>query len=415
MQTSTRISTSFDSHDNTHDVRLLIDIRGDTPIARPPINVALVLDRSGSMNGRPLAAAKTAAKHFASFLGANDRISVVAFDTVVETIAGPTHGGAPEVHSMIERLTARDMTNLSAGWLTGVNQVRGGIVTGTNRVVLFTDGEANRGIIDVAELARMSGASAADGVSTTCIGFGADFNEDLLEAMARAGRGHYWYVENANQMLDIFASEIQNLVAHAARNVELEFSTLRCDFPHIEWLNDYPVTATRAGTWRVQLGDLYATSPRELAMHFRATGAVANEPIEIARVVLKGDIVTANGTEHRSVELPVNAMLDGADHIDSGVELAFLHLRLAKSREDAMRRVDNGDFDTAVFILRDAMAFCEPYANEPAVVNEIRDLESQAGQVALRQVTSADRKYNKARAAAVKESRYGFAETLRRK
>src|SRR6478752_6448249 len=182
MKADVRLSTRFLTTQNAHQVGMLVTLSADAPTQRPPINVALVLDRSGSMSGTPLAAAREAAARFASFLTGHDRLSIVAFDDQVRTIFGPVQAGGS--------------TNLSGGWLKGRKLVEKDLVEGTNRVVLLTDGQANVGVIDPAKLVGLAQAGVAKGVSTTCIGFGAGFNEDLLEPMASAGAGNYWYVES---------------------------------------------------------------------------------------------------------------------------------------------------------------------------------------------------------------------------
>ena len=96
-----------------------------------------------------------------------------------------------------------------------------------NRVVLLTDGQANVGVVDPIKLIGLARAGAEKGVSTTCIGFGAAFNEQLLEPMGAAGAGNYWYVESYDQMAAIFQGEVEGLVSVAAQNVELEVRLTR--------------------------------------------------------------------------------------------------------------------------------------------------------------------------------------------
>jgi Ca-activated chloride channel family protein len=180
MQTDIRLSTRFLTTQNAHQVGMLVTLVGESPVRRPPINVALVLDRSGSMAGVPLEAAKAAATRFASFLSAGDRLSVVAFDDQVETVFGPASGGGVEAAEAIARLDARGSTNLSGGWLKGRKLVEQGKVEGTNRVILLTDGQANAGIVDPDRLLGLARNAAARRTSTTCIGFGQDYKEDLL-------------------------------------------------------------------------------------------------------------------------------------------------------------------------------------------------------------------------------------------
>ncbi|HEX5634483.1 MAG TPA: VWA domain-containing protein, partial [Gemmatimonadales bacterium] len=222
MRADVKLSTKFLTTQNAHQVGLLLTLSGEAPPRRAPINVALVLDRSGSMSGPPLEAAKDAARRFAAFLGPQDRLTVVTFDDEVHTVFGPAPAGDPDALEAIARIHAGGSTNLSGGWLEGLNHVRAGLVDGVNRVVLLTDGCANQGITDVDTLNAMTIGAARDRVSTTCIGFAAHFNEDLLQQMAKGGTGNYWYVEREDQMAGIFAEEIEGLVALAAQNVKVE-------------------------------------------------------------------------------------------------------------------------------------------------------------------------------------------------
>ena len=88
MKTKSKVSTKFISESNRHSIKTLVSIGTDKPPVRAPINVALVLDRSGSMDGEPLHEAKAAALKFVSYLSKDDRLSIVTFDSLVETAFG---------------------------------------------------------------------------------------------------------------------------------------------------------------------------------------------------------------------------------------------------------------------------------------------------------------------------------------
>jgi Ca-activated chloride channel family protein len=94
-------------------------------------------------------------------------------------------------------------------------------VDGTNRAVLLTDGQANVGVVEPPKLIGLAQQGAGRRVSTTCIGFGMNYDEDLLQPMTEAGGGNYWYVETNDQMAGILGTEIEGLVALAAQNVEV--------------------------------------------------------------------------------------------------------------------------------------------------------------------------------------------------
>src|SRR3954447_19359928 len=164
MKADIRLSTRFLSTQNAHQVGMLVTLSAEAPSRRAPINVALVLDRSGSMDGMPLAAAKEAAGRFASVLTSEDRLSIVTFDDHVRTIFGPAPAGDPAAVEALSRVHAGGSTNLSGGWLKGRKLVEKELVEGTNRVVLLTDAQANAGVVDpdkLVGLARSGGAAAS--------------------------------------------------------------------------------------------------------------------------------------------------------------------------------------------------------------------------------------------------------------
>src|SRR6185437_12430562 len=331
MKTDVRLSTRFLTTQNAHQVGMLVSLEGETPVRRAPINLSLVLDRSGSMSGPPLEAAKAAAARLAGFLTAEDRLSVVVFDDSVETIFGPSPGGDPSSPEAIRRIEADGSTNLSGGWLKGRKLVEQGRVEGTNRVVLLTDGQANAGIVEPATLVGLARTGAGRKVTTTCIGFGEGFNEDLLEPMARAGGGNYWYVESNDQMAGIFEGEIEGLVALAAQNVEVEVRLTHPRGAGVSFLQSYPVRQTPAGGWRVELHDLYATSPRALGLLLHVEDVRDLGKVQLGEVRIEADVVTEDGIEHRTTVMPVLANLDGEDRVEPAVEQTFLRFRAARA------------------------------------------------------------------------------------
>ena len=130
-----------------------------------------------------------------------DRVSITIFDTKVETLAP----NAPAVDkgrlvALVREIEPRGSTALHDGWQEGGTQVRQNLVAGgLNRVLLLSDGIANVGLCEPDALATAASRLAAEGVSTTTLGLGDDYNEDLLEAMAQSGDGNYYYVEHPSQ------------------------------------------------------------------------------------------------------------------------------------------------------------------------------------------------------------------------
>jgi Ca-activated chloride channel family protein len=415
MKADVRLSTRFLTTQNAHQVGVLVALEGETPVRRPPINVALVLDRSGSMSGTPLAAARAAAERFAAFLSPADRLAIVTFDDEVDVIFGPAPGGDPAALDAIARVQPGGSTNLSGGWLQGRILVADRPVQATNRVVLLTDGRANVGLLEPRQLLGLASGAAEQGVSTTCIGFGADYNEDLLESMARAGRGNYWYVEQHDQMAEIFAGEIEGLVALAAQNVTVEVRLTDPRVAGVSFLQSYPVHTTAVGGWLVRLHDLYATSPKALGLVLHVEDVRELGKVALGEVRVEADVVTDTGIEHRTTVMPVLANLDGEDHVEPAVERTFLRFQAARAREDAVRLADQGDFDRAATGLESAAAALAPHTTAPGVAEEIEDLEQEAGRLRARLYEAKDRKYQAARAMAGRELNEAYVARVSRR
>ena len=415
MRTDVKLSTKFLTTQNAHQVGVLVTLSGDAPLQRMPINVALVLDRSGSMGGRPLEAAKEAAKRFAGFLGSQDRLTIVAFDDDVRTVFGPASAGDPMALEAIDRIREGGSTNLSGGWLEGCNHVKSGLVEGVNRVVLLTDGQANHGIVEPEMLAGMTGGAARERVSTTCIGFGAHFNEDLLQLMAKTGRANYWYVERDDQMSAMFDEEIEGLVALAAQNVKVDVQLTHPKAMGVSFLQAYPVDAAPDNTWRVTLGDCYATSPLALGVIFHVEDVATLGAVEVATVRTEADLIRPGGIEHVVTTLPVLANLDGTDHPEATVERTFMRFEAAKAREEAVRRADAGDFDGAASTLLAASEIMSPYTFNDAVLRgEVDDMRRESARMAAHEYSSRDRKYHLARGSSGREMKEAYMRKLQR-
>jgi Ca-activated chloride channel family protein len=415
MRPDVKVSSKFITSQNSHQIGLLIELSADQPPRRAPINVALVLDRSGSMAGRPLEAAKHAATRFAELLGQNDRLSITVFDDDVATIFGPAPGGDHGARDAIARVQSGGTTNLSGGWLKGREHVEADLVEGTNRVVLFTDGMANRGLTEIPELVGLARGAAGQQVTTSCIGFGADFNEDLLREMSRAGGGNYWYIEAHDLMADIFGEEIEGLVALAAQNVTLTIRLTHPQIAGVSFLQRFPTQRADDGTWTVTLGDLYATSPKSLGTLFHVENVADLGPAQVAEVRLAADVVTAEGVEHQVITLPISANLDGADHVDPTVERTLIRFEAARAREDAMQQADAGDLDAAAQTLAAASAKLEPHRADPKIAEEIDDLRVESERLRSREYGARDRKYHEARQHAIWENKDAYLKKMSRK
>ena len=413
MRASVDLSTEFRSAGASYRVGLLLSVAAPALVRRPPINVALVLDRSGSMTGPPLDAAKEAAVRFARCLGPEDRISVVAYGDDVVTVYGPKAGGNADIEAAIRPIPPGGITNLSGGWLRGRRLVHAGMVGGTNRIVLLTDGLANAGIVDPYQLTSLAHGALVHGISTTCIGFGPRFSEDLLVSMSRAGGGNFWYVEEVGQMSGIFDEEIEGLEALVARNLEVTIELTNPRVGTVTLLQDYPARPVGAGRWQVSLGDLLATTPRQLGLLFQVAPGESGTGVSLGEIRVSAEVLEAGATRPHTVVCPIMARLDRHSAIEPDIERTLVRFEAARTRAAAVRAADQGRYEEAARLLREASEALGRIC--PEATDEIDDLQTEADRIAHRQYDSRDRKYHLARGAAILEGRRGYLDKLSRR
>jgi Ca-activated chloride channel family protein len=191
---------------------------------RPPINVAIVIDRSGSMTGDRIEAAKKAAHVALDRLSSDDIVSVVTYNHKVDVLApaGRLGPARQEIERAIDKLAVDGTTALYAGTEEGGEQVKKFLSdTKVNRVVLISDGLANVGPSSPGEVAELGRKLAGKGISVTTIGLGLDYNEDLMQRLASASDGNHAFVESPRQLAGIFDKEFGDALSIAAQDLTI--------------------------------------------------------------------------------------------------------------------------------------------------------------------------------------------------
>jgi Ca-activated chloride channel homolog len=188
---------------------------------RTPVNLAIVLDKSGSMQGDKLRKAKEAAFASLDRLGPNDIVSVIAYDQTVEVLVPATKiSDRSGLRNAIERLSAGGNTALFAGVSKGAAEVRKFIDRRrVNRIILLSDGQANVGPSSPTELGNLGASLIKEGISVTTLGLGLDYNEDLMAQLARKSDGNHYFIESTEGLARRFGYEFDDVLSVVAQEV----------------------------------------------------------------------------------------------------------------------------------------------------------------------------------------------------
>ncbi|HSW41403.1 MAG TPA: VWA domain-containing protein [Patescibacteria group bacterium] len=344
---------------------------------RPPVNLAFILDRSGSMSGDKIRLAKQAIVEAIGRLHDDDRFAIVVYDDRVDVVVPGTHATPDTRRTALDRLReidARGSTNLGEGWLRGAQQVAEALADeGVNRCLLLTDGLANVGITDRDALARHAGELRARGVSTTTFGVGEDFDEVLLQAMASAGGGHFYFIASAASIRDHITGEVGETLEVVARGVTLVVSA--AEGIRVESLSPHPVNAGRDRT-EVVLGDLASDERVEavLRLNFpygeagRSTGAVFALADRDGVVTGDAKLGWAYADDHANNQ----------QERDRVVDRAVARIFAARARQEAVGRNRHGDYDGARHVVEATARRIRGYAGrDPELRAILGELEGQ--------------------------------------
>lgn len=197
---------------------------------RRPLNVALVVDVSGSMSGAKLEAAKRAVVGVVKGLGTEDRLTLVSFGSDVEVHLDAVvmdQDGRAAATLAARSMATRGMTNLSGGWLAGAERVAVAMQDGAatmNRVVLLSDGQANEGITDPAELSIHANELRVRGIATSTVGIGDGYNAVLMQALAEQGGGQMHDAEVADEIVEVLLAELREMQEMALEDLTVSIA-----------------------------------------------------------------------------------------------------------------------------------------------------------------------------------------------
>jgi len=273
---------------------------------RTPLNLCLVIDRSGSMEGPPLDYVKQACSYVVDMLGPNDVLSIVTFEESVDVLMPPQRvTNKQPIKDGIQRLMPGNTTNLYDGLSLAAQQVGG--ITDPNRatrLVVLTDGDPTAGIKDFSALVNHAGEIKQRGITCTFLGFGPDYNEELLASMAKRAGGNYYYIPSPEMIPEVFRLELDKLMTSVARNLKLELKVAR-------WVTLRAPQTSASGEVNLPLADLERGASIQQVFDFDFT----NHPLGHYRVAngkLSYDDLVSGKTEVIDIDFIMEFTADTA-------------------------------------------------------------------------------------------------------
>lgn len=316
-----------------HDENVAITITAPKGQAsfRPPLSLAIVIDRSGSMSGEPMENAKRAASKLIGQLDSGDAFTVIAYssgDRVVMPMSYASDANKSAARAVIEQIYDDGGTCISCGLERGAAELaRSPIEDGLRRIVLISDGQANEGLWDRDELAALAARTAANGTSISSVGVGLDFDEVTMQRIATVGRGNYYFVEDTANLSAMFAKELGGLATTVASNIYLIVNP--GTGVHIAEAYGYQLSRT-GDTAIIPIADLRAGETRKVVLRVR----VASEHVVASKLVTTVQLDwrrVADGM-HRSAKTA--AMAEVVD--DARAVQASVIVRAAQAVEEAL-------------------------------------------------------------------------------
>ena len=342
---------------------------------RRPSALQVVLDRSGSMAGERLEAAKRGLVTLVDRLSPADSFGLVVFDDQVHVAvpAGPLHDKAA-VRALIESIPAGSMTNLSGGLMRGVREARRVKGDGGATLVLLSDGHANVGVTDNAALEQVAASARTAGVTISTVGIGLGYDEQLMAAVASGGAGNTHFAEEADAAGVALAAEVDGLLEQVAQAAVL---TVRPgdQVGSIGVFNDLPVAEIEGG-FMVELGDFHSGETRKLLLRIEVPAMATLGLAQVCSLELAWVEVATLATQ--TVTIPVNVNVVPGDEAAGRVanpvvstELAFQEAQRAKKLATDALRAGRVDAASALYASAgDALAAC-PAA--PEMADELRE------------------------------------------
>ena len=334
--------------------------------ARPPVNLTLVIDRSGSMSGEKIQHAKAAAIEAVRRLGPDDVFSLVTFDHEVETLVPSTRvGDCRTIEARIRSISARGNTAIYAGVTQGAAELRKQLEDRryTHRLVLLSDGMANNGPSSPDDFARLGAALGREHISVSTIGVGLDYNEDLMTRLARRSDGNTYFVSSSRDLPAIFNAELGDVLNVVARRVVVTVEFPAGVRPLAFVGREGAISGQRA---EFELNQLYGGQEKFALVEVEVAAARAGVEREVAsatvvfedaRTQRSGHVTARGSARFTALACEVIASANRQVQTDYAVNVT------AEAKDQAVALVDSNRRDEAARQMRERTVKLEEIAN----------------------------------------------------
>lgn len=384
------------------------DLPEHTEHKHTPKRLAMVVDRSGSMSGQPLKEALRCVVHIAKHMTPEDQMSLVVYDDSVNVMVPLKKMTSVEViEDAVHLVFSGGSTDLFAGWLEGAQQLEGGDEKAISRVLLLSDGQANHGETRVSVIEEHCKKWYDKGVSTTTVGLGRGFNEELMIAMANSGGGQQYYGQTAEDLYDSFDEELSLLKAMYLRQINLKFMTAPGVI--VEVLSQSQ--RNEDGTYR--MNDLAYGAETWLAIRCYLSSSTTGTQKDLLAVSIKATTLDGTTLEQSSavLQLPVIALLDQLKlPADEMVQRRLLEVEFGNAANELRQLAKKGNLKATQRKLNEMEKRFGEHAWLKAKMEQLHRLADEDMEMMMKEATFSSMKMSR-RLASRSESLYMGDET----
>lgn len=357
---------------------LRISLKGLRPAdegERSPANIAIVVDKSGSMKGEKIADAREAVRLALDLMRGGDHVSVVAFNHEVHTLLPATPASdLPDFDTLVDRISADGRTALYAGVEAGLENVGDFLDPySVNRVILISDGLANVGPTSPEAIARLARDAAQDGISITTIGLGLGYNEDLMTRLALTSDGNHAFAEHPDDLIDIFNNEFGEVFSVVAQGASVDINFAEGIKPLRALGRPAKIKGQRVS---FDLRQIYGGQEKYLLVEVEIDGKAAGETLKAADITARYTDIKTKRETSLSGQVEVG-FSDDAARVKASRDAEVLSaaaLQIATERsERAVKLRDSGQVKEAEKLLQDNAAYLRRKAKSLAAP-ELDDL-----------------------------------------